>query len=295
MMEKTLYINLREKTCSDDISMLFPGWEEGAERLAVFGAHDDDPLIGAGYAIAAAQQHGAEIYPVIFCKGDCGYSLPEQKSTIVETRRYENENAYVKFGISKENIVRFEYPDFSVWQYAGNKLECGKAGVFSKIVEFVRHKKITRLLLPNGYREHYDHTSVYEMAIFDAVQAGDPIAPDIGETQKIKSYLQYSVWADFSPEDAMVCGEKNMAIRANMAILCPGSVEERVLCAIGEYTSQSAIIGGLLESRKERFTGEGYMEMYIALDPRPKLDYRPYVDLINGILNAERKLLFNTI
>ena len=287
MMKKTLYFNLREKTFSDNISMLFPDWEEDAERLAVFGAHDDDPLIGAGYAMAAAQQHGAEVYPVIFCQGDCGYSEPRQKNTIVETRRYENENAYVKFGIPKENIVRFEYPDFSVWQYAGNKLECGKAGVFSRIVEFVRHKKITRLLLPNGYREHFDHTSVYEMAMFDAVQAGDPVVGDIGKTQKIKSYLQYSVWADFSPEDAMVCGEKDFAVRANMAVLCPGSVEDRVLRAIGEYASQSAIIGGLVESRKERFTGYGYMELYIALDPRPKLDYRPYASLVNGILGAK--------
>ena len=180
-MSANIYFDLRKQIYSKNIDVIFPGWEDGAERLAVFGAHDDDPLIGAGYAMAAAAEHGAELFAVIFCSGDCGYSIPEQKDSIMETRRMENKNAFTKFGVKTENIIRFEYPDFSLRQFAGNKLESGKSGVFLKIVDFIRQKGITRALLPNGYREHFDHTAAYEMGLYDIVQAGDPIVSDRGK------------------------------------------------------------------------------------------------------------------
>jgi len=284
-MEKNLYVNLREQTYSDSIDTLFPNWQKGQkERLAVFGAHDDDPLLGAGYAMAAAMDCGAEVHVVIFCKGDCGYSTPNQKKDIVETRRVENENALVKFGVAEENITRFEYPDFSLKQYAGNHLECGGSGTFLKIVDFIRQKGITRVLIPNGYREHFDHTALYEMCMYDIIQAGDPVVSDRGNTQKVKSTLQYSVWADFSPEDVLVSGDKEVVIRANRAILCPQSVENRVCEAIKEYVSQLQIIENLMVSRKARNVGEGFIELYMELEPRPKLDFAPYVRRIQKII-----------
>ena len=282
-MQKHLYIDLRAQTTSENIDTLFPNWERGNERLAVFGAHDDDPLIGAGYAMSAAAENDADLFVVIFCNGNCGYSTPEQKLSIVETRRVENENAMVKFGVPRENITRFEYPDFSLRQFAGKTLDSGKDGTFLKIVDFIRKKKITRVLIPNGFREHYDHTAAYEMAIYDIVQAGDPVVSDRGKTQKVKSTMQYSVWADFSPEDALVRNEKNCSIRANKAILCQHAVEDQVCDAISEYSSQAQIIENLMQARKERFTGNGFLELYIDMDPRPKLDYSPYVSLVKKL------------
>jgi len=277
-------MNLRNKEYSQSIETIFPDWENGRERVAVFGAHDDDPLLGAGYAMSAAADNGAELYAVIFCRGDCGYSTPDQKDSIVETRRVENENAFVKFGVPKENITRFEYPDFSLRRFAGNKLEGGEDGTCLKIIDFIRSNKITRVLIPNGYREHFDHTAAYEMAVYDIIQAGDPVVGDIGAPQKVKTTLQYSVWADFSPEDAIVNREKDFAIRANRAILCPQAVETRIFEAVSEYESQAQIIKNLMHSRKERYTGQGWLELYIELDPRPKLDFLPYVKLVRDML-----------
>jgi len=283
-MNEFRYYDLRKRICSSDINLLFPDWERGKERLAVFGAHDDDPLLGAGYAMSAAMENGADIYAVIFCSGDCGYSVPEQKDGIVEIRRKENKNAFLKFGLTEDKIIRFEYPDFSLWQFKGMQLQTGESGLMPKVIEFIRNNGITRAMIPNDYREHTDHTAVYEACMYDLVQCGDSVVSDIGKRlQHVKSYLQYSVWADFSPGDAMASGEKNPVIRANRAITCPESVEEHIHNALKEYFSQEQIIKGLMEHRKMRQTKAGRMELYIELDPRPKLDFSPYASLIEDI------------
>ena len=286
-MGKYSYYNLRKNLCSNDINVLFPDWDHGKECLAVFGAHDDDPLLGAGYAMTAAMDNGAEVYVVIFCQGDCGYSTPQEKDTIVEIRRKENENALAKLGIKKENIIRFEYPDFSLEQFIGKKLSTGESGLFSKLLEFVRNNGITRAMIPNGYREHIDHTAAFDSCIYNLVQFGDPIISDIGKKQAIKSYLQYSVWSDFSPEDFLTSSndEKKHGLRANRAIICPEYVEENIHKALLEYTSQQKTIINLMAQRRERRTSLGYLELYIALDPRPKLDYLPYVKYIEGMMS----------
>ena len=283
-MKDFSYYDLRKQVCADDINLLFPNWEKGKERVAVFGAHDDDPLLGAGYAMSAAMENGAEVFAIIFCQGDCGYSMPEQKDSIVETRRVENENAFVQFGMKKENIIRFEYPDFSLGQFNGKQLQSGNAGLFTKMLEFIRNNGITRAMIPNGYREHADHTAAFEACMYDIVQCGDSVVSDMGEKlQRVKSYLQYSVWADFSPEDMLVSGEKNHAIRANRAIICSEAVEKHIHSALKEYVSQKQIIKDLMEHRKSRQTNAGLMELYIEIEPRPKLDFSAYVGLIESI------------
>ena len=277
------YYDLRMREKSQSIDLLFPGWEKGKERLAVFGAHDDDTLIGAGYAMKAAGENGAEIFAVIFCSGDCGYSVPEQKDSIVDTRRVETENAYTYFGVKKENIVRFEYPDFSLGQFIGMKLQNGTNGAFIHVLDFIRKNGITRAMIPNGYREHADHSAAYTITAYDIIQAGDAVVGDHGAIQNVKTYLQYSVWADFAPEDSLVNGEEDLSVRANRAIVCSGDVEESVCTAIGKYVSQQRIIRNLVESRRERRTAAGYMELYMDLNPRPKLNFSPYAKRIESI------------
>ena len=82
------YYDVNKKTVSENIDTIFPGFGEN-EVLAVMSPHDDDAIIGAGYAICAAQKAGAEVYIVIFCKGDAGYSTVEEKETIEEVRTKE--------------------------------------------------------------------------------------------------------------------------------------------------------------------------------------------------------------
>ena len=48
------FFDLRARRASDRIDLLFPGWGPGDERLMVLSPHDDDALLGAGYALSAA-------------------------------------------------------------------------------------------------------------------------------------------------------------------------------------------------------------------------------------------------
>lgn len=283
-MRENLYIDLRNRNTSKQIDLLFPNWQGNQECLAVFGAHDDDPLLGAGYAMAAATAAGAQVYVVIFCKGDCGYSTAEERETIVETRRAENENALVRFGIPREHIIRLEYPDFSLASYVGYHLDDWRTGTFPQIIELVRRLKVTRALIPNGYKEHADHTAAYNIAAFDLVQAGDPVVVDMGTPSPVRTLLQYSVWADFCPEDALVTGESDLTVRANLALVADPSVETRVIDAICAYSSQAAIIDNLVSARKERAIEGCCIELYMRVDTRPKLDYRPYRNRITALL-----------
>ena len=59
------------------------------------------------------------------------------------------------------------------------------------------------------------------------------------------------------------------------------SVEKAIDDAISAYVSQTEIIRGLVEARKERKTADGrFVEVYIAFDCRPKISFKPYTDWV---------------
>ena len=100
----------------------------------------------------------------------------------------------------------------------------------------------------------------------------------------MRSTLEYSVWADLDPEDALVCG-RDPALRANRILVAGEAVEQMVDRAIEAYVSQGKIIEDLVAARKARRTAKGsFVEVYIAFDPRPKISFQPYVALIDSLL-----------
>jgi hypothetical protein len=281
-MNEYRFYDLRCQVGSSDIGLLLPEWEDGHEKVMVLSPHDDDALLGAGYAILACLARGAEVHICILCDGRAGYSSPEQRETIVVTRRSETLRAYGSLGLTEGHIHSLGYPDFSLVSYIGWCLSSNREGSLRKIIPLFRRLGITRLLIPNGYREHSDHTAAYEVGCFDGVQAGDPVLADWGPTCAIRSTLQYSVWGDLSPEDALVAGA-NPRIRANRAIVAPYGAEDTISRAIAAWESQGEIIADLRRQRRERDCGQGMMELFLALEPRPRLDYAPYAELIRKL------------
>lgn len=253
----------------------------------VISPHDDDALLGAGYAMAACQANGGTAYVCILCDGRAGYSRVEERDTIVATRQKESIRAYNRLGIDERRVFFMGFPDFSLVSYVGWKLSSGTDGTMRRMIELMRENGITRLMIPNGYREHSDHEAAYDIGRYDGVQAGDPVAVDWGPTTVIKNTLQYSVWADFSPEDALLHGA-DTSIRANRAIVAEYGLEDTIAEALAQWESQGQIIHGLLEQRRERDCGLGLMELYIELDPRPKLPFAPYADFIRSLPVKER-------
>lgn len=280
---KIRYVDIDKRIAAPDINLLFPDWEAAKERVCIFSPHDDDAIIGAGYAICAAIANGAAVYVAIFCRGNAGYSVPEQKGAIEKIREAESIKAYQKIGVREENIIRFNYADFSVLQNIGWMLDNGDEGSFKHTMTTLRKHRITRLLVPNHYREHIDHTAVSCIGSYDSPQAGDPILVDWGAPQLIRSVIEYPVWADLSPQDMLLSGRK-AGLRGNRLVVVPEDTERMICAGIAEYASQGEIIKGMIHSRKERCLSSGeYMEVYLAYDPRPKLDYRPYQEFIDEI------------
>ena len=281
-MNDFLFYDLRRKVGKRDISILFPEWEAGNERVMVLSPHDDDALLGAGYAMAACRSQGGKVYVCIFCDGSAGYIRPEQKESIVEVRKRETIRAYGLMGVPKESVHSLGYPDFSLVSYIGWRLSAGREGTLAGLIPLLRSQRITRLMIPNGYREHSDHEAAYDVGRYDGVQAGDPVLVDWGTPSPIKSTLQYAVWGDLSPEDALVSGE-DPGIRANRAIVADYAVERTIAEALAQFESQGQIIQGLLEQRRQRDCGLGMIELYISMEPRPKLEYEPYARLIRSL------------
>jgi len=267
---------------SVDISAIFPGFAGGRERVAVFSPHDDDGLLGAGYALLAALGAGARVFVVIFCAGDCGYSDASLKQSIVSIREAESKAAYARLGIPEQNVTNLGLPDFSAYLYMANKLAGGGTGAFTSLVWLLREIGATRLIMPNHNREHADHEAASFAADYFAPQAGDAVVTDIGgNLSRVVSALQYSVWADFSPEDALEQGK--LPLRANRAIAAPMEAERLVCEAISCFKSQGRIIEDLMEARIERRTGDKYIELYIERELRPKLNYGAYGEAMRHI------------
>jgi hypothetical protein len=284
------YYDLDRSVASDDIALLFPGWQPGDERLVVLSPHDDDGLLGAGYAVQAARASGSEVYILILCDGSAGYSAPEQKETIVATRRAETLDAYRALGLHAGHVLRCDYPDFSLAARLGLRLADGSPGTMRRVLPDLRRLRVTRLLLPNGYREHADHEATERIGRYDGPQVGDPVLADLGLAPPVRSVLQYAVWGDFSPEDALVHGRPS-GLRANRALLAPAGAEDRIAEGLRAFCSQARIIEGLVAAREARRHGERWLEVYLAFDPRPALDYRPYHAAIEEIVGQVQNVI----
>lgn len=278
---KFTYCDINTKTFTDDINLLFPCFGKN-EVLAVMSPHDDDAIIGAGYAMLAAQKAGADVYVVIFCRGDAGYSTVAEKDTIEAVRVAETVDCYGRLGIPADHILRLNYPDFSAISHWGWTLATGDAGDMPTLLRFFREKKVTRVMIPNHYHEHIDHVAAHLMSSFDVPQAGDACLVDHGDPHPVTSTLEYSVWADLDPEDALVNGRPS-DLRANRILMVSPAVEEKIDYAIEAYVSQEKIIEGLVNSRKERQTADGrFIEVYLTMDCRPKIKLQPYIDWIEA-------------
>jgi len=276
------YYDLRRRQGGTSIELLFPGWQAGDERVAIFSPHDDDAALGAGYLLLAALANGAQGFVCIFCDGWAGYSHPEEAGTIVATRAQETRSAYAELGLDEEHIIRLDYGDFSVLPYIGWHLDSGRLGTIARVVPLLRKLRITRLVIPNGYREHIDHEAVHRIGAYDGPQVGDAILAEYGRAEPVRSFLQYAVWADLSPEDALLWGQ-DVRIRANRAIVAAPAVEEAVMSAVRRWRSQGQVIEGLVAARAGRKRRDGWLELYLAFDPRPILDYAPYHALLDSL------------
>ena len=282
---KYTYFDVNNHSYANNINSLFPDFAEN-EVLLVISPWDNDAVMGAGYAMLAAREAGAEVYVMIMCRGNSGYSTFEEKNMIEIARYNETIDCYARLGIAANHISRLYLPDFSSFESIGWQKANGELGAMPSILKFLREKKVTRMMVPNHYHESIDHLAAYLMSRFNTTQAGRPILIDHGNPHHIKSTLQYSVWADLDPEDAFI-NKRPSNMRANCIVMAEKEVEDKICDAMSAYVSQREIIKELLKSREERKMANGkFIEVYLAFPYRPKMDFSPYIKYAQKLLDA---------
>lgn len=276
------YYDLRRRIASDNIDLLFPGLDPSDEHVVVFSPHDDDGILGSGYLVHALQEMGCPVSVMIFCDGRAGYSTPAEAETIVERRRAETIEAYGVLGLGPGRIIRLDLPDFSAMPHLGWVMPWGQEGTLARVVPTLRELGTTRLVIPNGYREHIDHEATHRSGAYDGPQIGDNILAQWGDPTRVRTTLIYAVWGDFSPEDALL-ERCDVRIRANRAICVDSAVEEKIAESIRKFASQERVIEDVMAARRSRREQDQWLELYQDFDPRPALPMSPYWELIRGI------------
>jgi LmbE family N-acetylglucosaminyl deacetylase len=264
-MEFVDFLSLKR---SRSIELFFPDWRKG-EKVAFLSPHDDDVILGAAYLLMATLEQGGIPLVFIFCSGDAGYSIEEDKNSIVRKRKKETKKAYTNLGIPEEDIFYSDIPDFSLSLYVNRNLPRGK-GLFEEQVKHFRGEKVSRVVFSSGFYEHWDHTAVYHMGIYTSPQAGDPILADLGAPYGPRSYYVYSVWGDFEPAES----EEN-AIRADKGILVDKDSENLVREAVQAFSSQNPTLAILSSTNRfrsgNRLTSEPILTCYLHANRiRPK-------------------------
>ena len=138
------FVDFRLLRKSKKIDILFPEWQAG-ETVAFLSPHDDDALLGAGYLLKSTVENNGNPLLLIFCSGDAGYSVPEEKDIITQRRKQEAIQAYGMLGVKQENIHYFDIPDFSLMPHVNRNLSQEK-GLFEEQVRIFREQKVSRVL-----------------------------------------------------------------------------------------------------------------------------------------------------
>jgi LmbE family N-acetylglucosaminyl deacetylase len=264
------FVNFRTTRKGGSIGILFPGWKRG-EAVAFLSPHDDDAVLGAGHLVRAVIKSGGHPHILIFCQGDAGYSTPAEKRAIVRTRRGEALAAYGVLGVDAKAIHFFNIPDLSLMGHVDRKPPAG-AGVLDRFIRLLRARRISRAVFSSPHLENWDHTAVFNLGVYGAPQAGDPILADLGDPSPVRTCLVYSVWGEFGPVD----GEAGL-LRADTGILAGETEEQLVRKALRAFASQAKVMKNTVARRRDGRKGPGgYLELYQRARVREPIDYRPY-------------------
>ena len=161
------------------------------KHLVIISPHDDDAVLGAGGLIKAQSDLKKKTTVLVLTDGSLGYSTPEEKDTIVETRRQETKKCYEALGA---DVNFLDFPDMGLHPYRCWETPDGKGGAYKAVIRELRELGATALLIPNPVDRHPDHKAAYDIGQVAAFQAPEPVAADLGKPIELKHVFCYAVW-----------------------------------------------------------------------------------------------------
>lgn len=205
------------------------------EHLVIISPHDDDAALGAGGLIKARTDLELKTTVLIMTDGSLGYSLPEEKETIVETRKSETKKCYKLLGA---DVVFLGFPDMGLHPYRCWKTPDGKEGAYRAVIAKLRELNATALLIPNPADRHPDHKAAYDIANVASFQAPSPVAVELGSPINLKGVFCYGVWDRLHKE-------------THEHQLTTGQLDAKKE-ALAAYVSQAGIIQKLVAQLKDK-------------------------------------------
>ncbi|MBI4363204.1 MAG: PIG-L family deacetylase [Euryarchaeota archaeon] len=162
--------------------------------VLVLAPHDDDGVLGAGGYLGDLRRRGAAVSVAVATDGALGYPRASMKSSIVGVREVEARRAYAHLGIRRGDIRFLRFPDMSLGAYLAWRAPGGRRGLYARLVSILRRVRPGVFLVPNPGDWHPDHRAAWEGARVAAIQAGEPVAADLGPPLGGLEVFMYGVW-----------------------------------------------------------------------------------------------------
>ncbi|MCS7309120.1 MAG: PIG-L family deacetylase [Armatimonadetes bacterium] len=152
------------------------------KRVMVFAAHPDDEILGCGGTIARLSAMGREVFVVTFCLGETGYSAPELKQTIAETRRAEAAACDSILGVTERVILG------KPTQGVVNDRE-----TYQQCVQLIRRYRPDVIFTHWREDKHRDHRAICEITDEARWKAAENVLADMGQPWYTPELYYYEV------------------------------------------------------------------------------------------------------
>lgn len=221
------------------------------KRVLVFAAHPDDEILGCGGTIARLTEMGSQVFVVTFCAGETGYSAPELKQTIAETRLAEAAACDRVLGITERVILG------KPTQGVVNDRE-----TYQQCVQLIRRYRPDVIFTHWHEDKHRDHRAISEITDEARWKASENVLADMGEPWYTPELYYYEV-LDLFVHPSLLVDITNTFSKKEEAMRTQQS-QFAVLPGIMEYIEGLAKVRGYAR-------GVRYAEAFLRSDFLPTL------------------------
>jgi LmbE family N-acetylglucosaminyl deacetylase len=216
----------------------------GAGPWLLLAPHDDDFILGAGLAVAAALVQGIDVHVAVATDGSLGYVRPEEQGGLVATRERELSAAAAQLGLPAPNLHRLNFPDGSLIAHQGCRGADQPDSLGQRLVTLLRALRPSSVFVCTPEDVHPDHRVCASECEIACVWAASQIWLERGAPIAEPQRFHYAVYAAFM-------GAPDVQVAADPAAL------ELKLGALRCFESQ-----GVIEPMIERLRQAGPYEYF---------------------------------
>ena len=163
------------------------------KNILIFEAHSDDCVIGMGGTVQKMIAEGYSPVLITFTSGDTAYSTLEEKESIVEIRKKENENALKILGIT-EHIN---------WNYGCQAVENTRE-VHQRCIEMIRKFQPELIFTHSPIDKHRDHRAISDTVTEAWWKATEGVLADKGAPFRAEKLYYFETTELFPHPDVII-------------------------------------------------------------------------------------------